>query len=316
MFWDPFRVFFEYDDYYTENYVTGNREDVCLKLLNKRKITPTSYIIGSSRSLAFKTQYWSKKIASSTKLCFHYDGSGMGLYRTTNALKFLGSNNVKIKNILLIVDTDFFGETHNPKGHLFIQHPRVSGQSKITYYWTFIKASIDPEFIFYNLIFKISRNYYGFMGHHIAKSKFSHVSNNMTADLSYSYDKEIEQDSVKYYHNLLKEQVFYRRDFYLQTSRRLIKKKQLKLLKEIKEITSKNNTNVKLIISPLYNQIAFNKRDLEELKKIFGMSSVYDFSGKNTFTYNFKNYYESSHYKPFVANKLMDIVYANSQKSN
>ena len=65
----------------------------------------------------------------------------MGIYRTTKALQYLDKNTQKINNILLIVDTDFFNETKNPKGHLFIQPPEVSEESSLSYYNTFIKAS-------------------------------------------------------------------------------------------------------------------------------------------------------------------------------
>jgi hypothetical protein len=309
IFWDPFRVYFYYDDYYKNNLITGNREDVCLKLFERRVIKPTSFIVGNSRSQAFKTQYWANKICVDPSSCFHYDGSGMGIFRTAKALKFLNNNTTKIQNLLLVVDTDFFIETSNPDSHLLIQSPKVNEESEITYYWTFIRASLDPIFIFYNLINKITGKHFSFMGHHISKNKYSHISNNLTGDIWYSYDKEIKYDSVRYYNKLINENIFFERDATVKYSKKLIKKKQLALLFAIKQITDSNNTNVKIIISPLYNQLVFNRSDFEKLKKIFGDDSVYDFSGKNNFTSYFTNYYESSHYKTNVANEIMDFVY-------
>jgi hypothetical protein len=314
VFWDPFKVFFNYNDYYTNNPITGNREDICVKLLNKAPNNFSNFIIGSSRSQAYKTAYWSNLINQAQNTTFHYDGSAFGLYRTTNSIKYLAKK-YKIKNVLLIVDADLFGETTNNPGHLFIQPPMVSKESKYAYYITFLKASLDVKFIGYNLIYKLTGNYYDFMGHHLRKSKKSHTFNNSTGDVWYAYDQDIKSDSVSYYANLISKGVFYERKK-IEQSKPLIGEAQVKLLNEIKHVVSKNNINIKVVISPLYDQITFNDGDKQFLKKIFGNTNVYDFSGKNNFTENISNYYENSHYKPYIANRIMDSVYNKSSKSN
>ena len=314
VFWDPFKVFFSYNDYYTNNPITGNREDICVKLLNKAPNNFSNFIIGSSRSQVYKTSYWSNLINQPQNTTFHYDGSDFGLYRTTNSIKYL-SKKYKIKNVLLIVDADFFDETTNNPGHLFIQPPVISKESKYAYYFTFIKASLDIKFIGYNLIYNITGNYYDFMGHHLRKSKKSHTFNNATGDVWYAYDQDIKSDSVSYYANLISKGVFYERKK-IEQSKPLIGEAQVKLLHEINHVISKNNINLKLVISPLYDQIAFNDGDKQFLKKIFGNKNVYDFSGKNDFTEDISNYYESSHYKPYIANKIMDSIYTKSSKLN
>jgi len=40
-----------------------------------------------------------------------------------------------------------------------------------------------------------------------------------------------------------------------------------------------------------------------------GKKNVYDFSGKNKLTTPIGNYYETSHYRPHVANKIMELIY-------
>ena len=314
IYWDPFKVFFSYDDYYTNNPVTGNREDVCIKLLNKRTNNISNFIIGSSRSQAYKTSYWCKKIQQPNNSTFHYDGSGFGLYRTTNAIKYLIKAH-KISNILLVVDTDFFGEIKNNPGHLFQQPPVVSKDSKFSYYFSFLKASIDYKFIFHNIIYKITGKYYDFMGDHLSKSKNSNKSDNSTGDIWYAYDQDIKSDSVTYYTKLISKGVFYNRNKTSQ-SKPLIGDSQMKMLNEINHLIKKNKINLKIVISPLYNQIAFNKLDKMILTNLFGNKNVYDFSGENDFTQKIWNYYESSHYKPCVANQIMDSIYTFQTLSN
>lgn len=314
LIWDPFKVFFNHSDYYTNNPITGNREDICVKLLDKTPNNISNFIIGSSRSQAYKTSYWSDLINQPHNTTFHYDGSGFGLYRTKNAIKYLAEN-YKIKNVLLIVDTDFFGEITNNPGHLFIQPPIISEENKMAYYVTFLKASLDIKFIGYNLIYRLTGNYYDFMGHHLSKSKKSHTFNNFTGDIWYAYDQDIKSDSASYYANLISKGVFYERNK-IDPSKPLIGEAQMKLLNEINQVIKKHKINVKIAISPLYNQIKFHESDMTILKGLFGNNNVYDFSGINDLTTNISNYYENSHYKPYVANKIMDSIYSISSKSN
>ena len=64
------------------------------------------------------------------------------------------------------------------------------------------------------------------------------------------------------------------------------------------------------MISPLYDQVKFNPEDLSVLQEVFGHNQVFDFSGVNEFTTSKYNYYETSHYRPHVANEIMKKVYA------
>lgn len=309
IYWDPFKIYFSYDDYYTNNVITGNREDICYKLYNKSAQKKSNFIIGNSRSHAFKTNYWSKKISQKPTTCFHYDGSGMGLYRATNAIIYLDNQTEKIDNILLVIDPTFLNEIENPSDHLFIQHPCVSNESKIAYYWTFIKSSIDVKFILYNIIYKITGEYYNFMGLYISSSKNFHTSNNSTGDIYYAYDKDIAKDSVKYYQNLLSKREFYNRNKSLRVSAPILKNKQIQMLSEIRQVVNSNKCQIKIVVSPLYDQLKLNINDKRILVRMFGEKNVFDYSGINDLTSDYTNFYESSHYKPYIANTIINEIY-------
>lgn len=315
--WDPFRVFRVYKEYYNENYIESNRENICYNLFikNKEKTKINSIIIGSSRSKAFKTENW-KNIIESKNLdenkenkYFHFDGSGLGLYRANKLVHYLDKEVDTIKNLILVVDTDFFNETEAPKGHLFIQPSAISNESPFSFYKSFFLASIDPSFLISNLIFKITKKHYGFMKDHIIKSPYFSVSNNETGDNYYGYDQEIIIDSVSFYKKLDERNVFYTRPQDTTFSPIMIKEGQKKIINDIKSIVEKNRTNLMVIVSPLYNQEYFNKEDLRYLREVFGTKNVHDFSGKNEFTNNYLNYYESSHFKPYIATKILEKIY-------
>ena len=313
IYWDPFKVYFSYDDYYTNNRIKGNREDVCLHLFNRleNKNEVTNFIVGNSRSQAFKTSDWKNYLGDSNGKCFHYDGSGFGLFRANNAIKYLSNSNDKIENILLIIDTEFLKETSLSNEHIFIQPPAVSNESKLSYYSVFFKSSINLNFIACNLIYTLSGGkYFEFMKNHISRNSHDNKSNNETGDVWYPYDEEILNDSIGYYENLLSKNVFYDRPKFEKSSEQIIGKVQLNMLNQIKQIVSQKNIKIKIVVSHLYNQEKLHEHDLETLNSIFGEWNVFDFSGKNEITDDFRNYYEASHYKPYIAERILEKVYS------
>ena len=83
------------------------------------------------------------------------------------------------------------------------------------------------------------------------------------------------------------------------------------MLTEISRLLHLHHTQYKVVISPLYDQIKFNPSDLQVLQEIFGRQNVYDFSGSNAITSDYHNYYEESHFRPVIAQRLMDSIYFN-----
>lgn len=309
--WDPFKVFFYYKDYYTNEGMTGNRDIVTLSIFNhnpgKRKLA--NFIIGSSRSHAFKTGYWAPLINQPPDKCFHFDGYGLGLFRSANLFTYIEENVDKIDNILLIIDAASFEELENPTDHRYSQPPAISHEFAPVYYFRFFKASLNPTFIASNALHNFTSMHFGFMDQYIVKSPYNTHGDNLTADIWYPYDEEIAKDSVAYYSRLDKANVFYKREHTGKMSPPLIANKQLVLLHKMAGIVARQKCNLQIIVSPMYSQVGINPADLETLRNIFGQDHVHDFSGINPITENKYNYYESSHFRPHVANMLMDAIY-------
>ena len=241
-FWDPFKVFRNYDEFYDDNIINGNRESICLELFKGRKLALNdveNIIIGNSRSQAFKTDAWSEQIGVDKQKSFHYDGSSFGLYRTTNAIRYLMENNDSIKNLLIIMDVEFFSELSNPSPYMYIQPPEVSQENRLLYYYQFLKAGTHPIFLINYLIRRASGKHFGFMKYYLVAESGNHVSTNFTADLHYIYDKEIQRDSLGYYNNKVKNGVFYSRDTLLKISKPLLGYKQIELLNQMENMIQK-----------------------------------------------------------------------------
>jgi hypothetical protein len=86
-------------------------------------------------------------------------------------------------------------------------------------------------------------------------------------------------------------------------------REHVRLLKEMQRIFKKSHTDLRIIISPLYNQRPLAPRDLAILRDIFADTKVFDFSGPNPITRDYRNYYELSHYRPGTAARILAEVY-------
>jgi hypothetical protein len=309
VFIDPFKIWFDYDDYYEDSICMLNRGSVCLSLYNKNKSDHEfdSFIFGNSRSQAYKVCDWKKHLSELSEP-FHFDASGEGILGVLNTLKYIDQVGGKLSNVLLVLDEGMMMKNQNKKGYLLIAPPALSKESKFDYYKTFLSTSMDAHFVFGYLDYKIFNDYKSYMNTwHL---DLTLKGDNINGDIWYeSYDEEIENDSIKYYNNLIKMGAFYPREdgkTYNVKGMSEIEKDQLVA---IATILKSQNSNCKIIISPLYNQKKISEERLNYLIEVFGPKSVFNYSGKNTFTEEIGNFYESNHFRPHVARALMNEVY-------
>lgn len=309
---DPFKIWFNYEEYYKNNFVSTNRGVVTLRLFerNRNNITYNSFIFGSSRSQAFKVSEW-KKYLNEKDNGFHFDSSGEGIYGIYNKLKYISDKKIKISNALIIVDYKTLNKTENMKGYLYISPPELTGESKYSFYKEFIMASFDRNFIIGYIDFKLFHKYRKYMYTLFNNKKYDYISDNITGDIYYGADKMIEEDSNGYYNNLISKGVFYDRNKRSFENEAPITDLEKKFIVKISQILKKENTKYKIVISPLYDQQKLSVERVNMLKDIFGEENIYDFSGKNKLTESVYNYYEDSHFRPHIANEIMDTIYKN-----
>jgi hypothetical protein len=308
---DVFKFFGEYDNYYKDSYVSINREHVCLKTLSKNREHQNynSFIFGSSRSQAFKTSDWVEYLDSSASP-FHFDASGEGIFGISNKVKYLDKLGDSINNALVILDRTVLSLTQSRNGHLFIPNPDISEESWMDYYITIFKAKMNPKFALAYLDYSMFKEYRTYMGKFIIKEKYPNSYDSITCDLWYGKDQQIKNDSINYYNNLIKRKIFYNRPTVDRLKLKLtdLEKEQLQ---SIKQIFDKHETNYKIIISPVYNQIEMEKDQCKLLDEIFQPQNVFNYSGINRYTEPVGNYYESSHFRPSVSKSILEEIYSN-----
>jgi hypothetical protein len=164
---------------------------------------------------------------------------------------------------------------------------------------------LSPDFLFRFLAYQIIGEYRPFMAGCIEHRKIScDTITNETHIID--QENELAQNSTEYY--LKYKNKFYERKGEKVDSIQRINDIQLFMLKEVKRILVKNETNYKIILSPLYEQIRFSNYDINILKTLFG-DNIYDFTGENEFTKSITNFYEPSHYRPSVGDSIFKFIY-------
>lgn len=306
LYFDPFKVLRHYNDY-SYPYVVANRDYISTIMFinNYEKNSYNSFIFGSSRTLALKPNSWSKYLSVNDKP-FMFDASAESIYGIYTKLKYLDSINAEIKNVLILLCRDYsFRQTENHKGHLYVKHPATSGEDNLSFQFDFFKAFISLKFLFNFYSYKILGSYKPFMSGYIENRKI--IIDTLTNELNIiDRENEITQNPTGYYAK--RKELFYTRIGEKTDSISRINKKHKFMLKEVRRILEKNNANYKIVLSPLYEQVKFNPVDLLVLESEFG-DNLCDFSGKNSFTDNKMNYYETSHFRPNVGDSIFKIIY-------
>lgn len=310
---DPFKVIYKYDSYVdtdSKHMVPLNQDYVSTTTFinNSEKINYNSFIFGNSRSMFFQVTDW-KKYLEQNATCYHFDAFSESLWGLNKKIEYVDKKGSKLDNILLVLDYSTLIQDKPQSGHLFITPPALVDNSNVfDFHKTFFFAFLSPKFLYTYTDFKIS----GEVKPYMRKS-------NLLDDDPKNYDVLTNEVRFDYFENLILEDkyytperlsVFYERDTINQKfSPECIFENQKLIFNNILRISKKHNTNIKIIINPLYDQLKLNTKDLMYLKKLFGKNNVYDFSGINSFTNNYKNYYENSHYRPHLAREMMKIVH-------
>jgi hypothetical protein len=115
---------------------------------------------------------------------------------------------------------------------------------------------------------------------------------------------ELETDFVGYYKRRKDE--FVTRTGTYSEGREKIYEEHVSMLTDIKDIFEENNTEYRIIIIPIYDQVAYNRHDKSILQNIFGENYVFDFSGINEITQQMSNYYYTFHFKQYIGGRLLD----------
>ncbi len=314
-FWvlDPFKIIYDHGEKLfqetgTLNGFTLNRDFVGTELFLKRRdsLKYDSFVFGSSRSTVYLSHDWAQYIDHEV-VPFHFIGSGESLFGIWKKFLLLNKLDHKIDNALLIIDYELLSKTKNGSGVIGIRHPATAGQ-KFYFYLTHFVEYITTDFFIQFLDYNFFGKKKPYMDKLFDNDSRGLVFDNYKNDwIHQGKENALKQDSIGYY----KKRNFGEQPANLTTAPKSIHSVQKKMLGEISTILKKNDTNFRIVINPLYDQKAIHPSDLSYLRTTFGEDNVFNFSGKNEYTESTGNYYDRSHYKPFIARSILKRIYKN-----
>ena len=298
---DPFKMIHPQVPFYPEEGYRGvelNSQYVTLKTYEK--LYPTeiydSYIFGNSRSEHFRIKDWQKYIGEDTH-CYHFNSSAESLYTMMRKMQYIDEKGQRIQNALISFDTDMFIQ----KESMQMLPPELSDNN-------YFRLQMDCFIKFLNAKFVYAYFYHQITGNicdatwEVMKDDYIYYDYR-TNEISYRVnEQELQNDTVR----LRRFREAERPD---SVSFQELNETQKQRLITMRDILKKHNSNYKIVINPLWNKIKINPEDLSFLKETFGADKIYDFSGVNEITTDIDNYFEWSHFRPEVAQKIMQTIY-------
>lgn len=296
---DPFKVIYNYTNYYENTYgVDLNRDFISTqKFLNSYKQHKyTAYIVGNSRSRVYDINHWAAAIGKQSKECYHFDAYAESLSGIERKLALLDRRNQIIDQVLMIIDNEVLLNKNYETEAIFTKHPELTGQNFLDFQVTFFKAFGNPQFL---------STYIPSLLHRKQKSwNYDTITN----ELSLVNTEALIDHKTDSFYAVIADQFPKERSANNESLPHIQKEQQI-LFENMKVIFSKHHTDIKIVINPMYDQVKLNAKDLIYLQETFGAKNVFDFSGKNGMTEDYHNYYDGKHYRTKIADKIVEQIY-------
>ena len=306
---DVFKIVYHYNTYYTDNDIVGiNRAYAStMTYINQNsQFHYNSFIFGNSRSLYYQVDTWKKYLPENSR-CMHYDEFGGSISGIRDKMAFIDKNGGHIDHALLVIDYRLLSFYDREQGYLYLAPPILKNNSNlIKFHVQHFSAFLNPMFIFALVDYNLYKTYRPYMEGLIK------IRHSIYIPQYNEFQNTVEEAEIRegIYYNPTRLEVFKNKQKPGSFSSEVLGSKEIECLKETKRLFDKHKTSYKIIISPLYDQIKLNRRTYMTLCKIFGKERIFDFSGVNKWNKDYHNYYEYSHYRPVVAEEIMDIIYS------
>lgn len=318
--YDPFFVLYDHGDtYFVENGTpdayTLNRDFVATEFILRygKEEKFNSFILGSSRASAFMTNDWKKRLNQSANV-FHYNCDNETLYGLANKLKLLKALDLELSNLLIVIDHQLLNRSHENRAPRERYHYEQT-KSLYKFHYNYFKDYLGSNFFIQYLTYKSFDRKYSWMDKlfendkEFRRMKYSKIDMQWIFhgdNLALSENEDSLYNKRIHLFNSVDKKVTHDLPVILDS------KEKIEILNQISDIINDSGGEYKIVISPLYDKLTLHKKDLQFLYDIFGTENVFDFSGRNNITANYRNYYEPSHYRPHIGKLILDNIYTSN----
>ena len=281
-------------------------------LNNRDSIPYNSFIMGNSCIMAFKTDEWEKYLPVDSKAVVFFENSE-SMAGICQKIKALDEEDAQLDHLLIVIDAQSLSSTIPSHNTNRIFSYKAAGISYPQYLMRNLQAFLMPEKCLPFLEYKITGKFSPRMKRVIVKD--GPTREPFTNNFLNPREREISKDGESYWEKH-KEEFCQEERQPGETERQMIFDSQLKLLRELKYICNKHSTKVTLIVGPDFYQKRMHQEDLKKLQDVFGIKSVFDFTGVNQYTADYHNYYEPGHYRPILGSRLLKYIYNQYPEDN
>jgi hypothetical protein len=242
---------------------------------------------------------------------YHFDASLESLYGVWTKVRYLDRHGYGLRHVLIIVDADLLRQAdHGDQRALFRKTPDIDGSSVLEFQLAFAEAFLSRGFFLKYCDFAFTGRLRGYMAGAIEKRLFHHDP--WTNDLSFQpLEAEIAAQGEEFHRS--RQAVF---DAPVAgggtPTSPVIGAPQRSRLEDLQKIFQVRGTDLRIVVSPLYDRRPLAGADHHVLQTLFGAAYVFDYSGTNDVTNDRRNYYEASHYRIGVARQILQQLYRGS----
>ncbi len=273
-----------------------------------------SFIVGSSRSNAFHCDTWKKYLPEAHP--FHYLAASENLYGIAAKLELFDSRGFPIKNVLLEIWRATI-KNDGPRHDLTHRLPYpMNGESWLGWQATNLSDFFTRFYFAKYLGYKLTGSVPAYAADVLQIRRGDHGVDPITNDYFFELlERETTELGEGYYTK--RADMFPPHDGTTPPpDPAYIRAPQKASLERMRVVLKKHHTDVRVLIPPVYDQIGMNPEDVAELKRTFGEENVFDFTGKNELTEDMHNFYDGGHIRPFVAEKILAIMYADGRATS
>lgn len=305
---DVFRVVRHYNPHYTGHYCveTNRAYGSTMTYINQN---PTyhydSFIFGNSKSLNYRIDSWQRHLPEGSR-CMHFDEFGGSIGGLHDKIAYIDKSGGRLRNVLIVLDDVILSRLEQTNGYLFVAPPILKDYRNIVvFHVQHFEAFLNLKFLMAWADYRLRGQIRPYMSHMISDLQLTYIPETneiqeTPSDLAIEAGTYYDEQHVKAFEGVQRPGTY---------SKEHLGDEAIALLTEIKHIFNKQHTAYKIVVSPQYHQIKLNRDSHRILCQIFGEENVYDFSGVNKWNQDYHNYYEAVHYRPVVADEIMDIIY-------
>jgi hypothetical protein len=311
---DPFFVIWRHP---TGNYydaaapVELNHDWASVNLLTENEPTQhfDSFIIGSSQSNAFHCDALKKHLPDAHP--FHYLAASENLYGIAAKLEYLDTHGFPLRNVLLEIWRSTI-KNDGPRHDLTHRLPYpLNGESWFGWQATnlsdFFTGFYFAKYIGYRVAGRVPAYATDVLAIRVGDHRVDPVTNDYFYD---RLERELAEDPVAFYAN--RSAMFPPHDASVPPcDPPYVKDRGRAELARIRAVLQRHRTKIRVVIPPVYDRVCMHVDDVRELSRAFGETNVFDFTGPNELTEDMHNFYDDGHVRPFVAEKILGIVYAD-----